>query len=533
MDVNLILNNPRGYANSRVFKKNWPEDYEKHQCKVCGKSTKFRSLIVGYSPTCSVKCGSANPDRVEKIKNTCRERYGVDNPKQLDEFKAKAKATCIERYGTDNFIDLYKEKIIEKYGVTNVSPLKSIREKVKQTNLRRYGAECALQNEDVKNRARNTTLERYGVECIFKNNIIKDKIRNTMLKRYGVDNVFKLKEFQDLAHKRMLEKYGVENAMQHPIIREKLRKTVQEKYGVNNTFQLADIQPYWKSSYETTICNWLDEFNIKYETSNRKILHGKELDIYIPEKKIAIEFNGIYWHSVDMKGEKYHVNKYKECEKNGIQLISIWEDWIINTPEKCKSIILSKLGIYNTRLFARKCEIKIITSKQANKLYNKYHIQDKCSAKIHYGLFYKDELLSAMSFNKLHKNINHGNGSWELIRYCCKGGVQIVAGAERLFSHFIKDYNASQVYSCSLNDISNGDLYLKLGFELFEINDDSYWYIGHDPKRYQRHSFSKTFIEKRGINTEGKTESQIMAELPYHKIFDSGTKTWVWKKESD
>ena len=518
MDVNLILNNPRGYANSRVFKKNWPEDYEKvvqcfgdsfaeqlynyiypnekHQCKVCGKPTKFRSLIVGYSPTCSVKCGSANPDRAEKIKNTCQERYGVDNPKQLDEFKAKAKATCIERYGTDNFIELYKEKIIEKYGVVNVSPLKSIREKVKQTNLKRYRVEYTSQNKEVRNKIRNTVLERYGVECSLQNEDIKNKARNTMFERYGVDNVFKLKEFQELARKRMIEKYGVENPMHHPIFRKKIQETIQEKYGVNNAFQLADIRPYWKSSYEATICNWLDEFNIKYETSNRKILHGKELDIYIPKKKIAIEVNGVYWHSSAVKDEKYHVNKYKECEKNGIQLISIWEDWIINTPEKCKAIILSKLGIYNTRLFARECEIKIITSKQANRLYNKYHIQGKCSAKIHYGLFYKDELLSAMSFSKSHKNINHGNSSWELTRYCCKEGVQIVAGTKRLFSHFIKDYNTTQVYSHSLNDISNGNLYLKLGFELVKTNDNSYWYIGHDPKRYHRYSFSKTSAKK-------------------------------------
>lgn len=554
MDVNLILNNPRGYANSRVFKKNWPEDYEKvvqcfgdsfaeqlynyiypnekHQCKVCGKPTKFRSLIVGYSPTCSVKCGSANPDRAEKIKNTCQERYGVDNPKQLDEFKAKAKATCIERYGTDNFIDLYKEKIIEKYGTVNVSQLESIREKIKQTNLKRYGVEYTSQNKEVRNKIRNTVLERYGVECVFQNKDIKDKIRITMLEKYGVDNVFKLKEFQDLARERMIEKYGVAYPMWYPAFKEKLLKTIQEKYGVNNAFQLADIRPCWKSSYETTICNWLDKFNIKYETSNRKILHGKELDIYIPEKKIAIEVNGVYWHSSVVKGEKYHVNKYKECKKNGIQLISIWEDWIINAPEKCKAIILSKLGIYSTRLFARECEIKIITSKQANRLYDKYHIQGKCSAKIHYGLFYKDELLSAMSFSKSHKNINHGNSSWELIRYCCKEGVQIVAGTKRLFSHFIKDYNATQVYSHSLNDISNGNLYLKLGFELVKTNDNSYWYIGHDPKRYHRYNFSKASIKKKGINIEGKTEAQIMAELPYHKIFDSGTKIWVWKKES-
>ena len=84
----------------------------------------------------------------------------------------------------------------------------------------------------------------------------------------------------------------------------------------------------------------MDENGIPYETNNRTILGGKELDIYIPSKQIAIECNGIYWHSYDNKPIKYHINKYTECLNKGIQLITIWEDWIIHKPEIVRSIYL-------------------------------------------------------------------------------------------------------------------------------------------------------------------------------------------------
>lgn len=70
---------------------------------------------------------------------------------------------------------------------------------------------------------------------------------------------------------------------------------------------------------------------IKAERNNRDILEGKELDIFLPEVNIAIEFNGLYWHSSKFKEKYYHLNKTKECSLQGIKLIHIFEDeWTLN-----------------------------------------------------------------------------------------------------------------------------------------------------------------------------------------------------------
>lgn len=275
----------------------------------------------------------------------------------------------------------------------------------------------------------------------------------------------------------------------------------------------------------------MDNNNIEYKTNIRSII-SNELDIYIPSKNIAIEFNGIYWHSAENKHPKYHINKYIECKEKGIQLISIWEDQYVLNRDICNSIILSKLGIYETKIYARKCELKIVDSRIASDFYSSNHIQGKCGATIHYGLYYNDELVSMMSFGKrkIGKNdITH----WELIRYCSKQNTLVIGGPSKLFNHFIKEYRPDTILSFSSNDISNGNMYKMLKFEK-NGKSISYWYIDKQLKRHHRTGFShKNLIKKGFINENDKrSESEIMKALGYTKIFDSGQTKWIWKSHS-
>ena len=62
--------------------------------------------------------------------------------------------------------------------------------------------------------------------------------------------------------------------------------------------------------------------------NSRSIIHPLELDLYYPEKKIAIEFNGDYWHNSKCCDDLYHYNKFKRCVDNGIILVSVYEsEW--------------------------------------------------------------------------------------------------------------------------------------------------------------------------------------------------------------
>ena len=102
-----------------------------------------------------------------------------------------------------------------------------------------------------------------------------------------------------------------------------------------NTNMVRDFS----SSQEKEIVSFIK--GLGFECSpNRKILHGKELDIFIPDKSLAIEFNGNLWHSEKFgKSKSYHLDKLNECNENGINLIQIFED----EYENHKDIVLSKI----------------------------------------------------------------------------------------------------------------------------------------------------------------------------------------------
>ena len=248
---------------------------------------------------------------------------------------------------------------------------------------------------------------------------------------------------------------------------------------------------------------------------------------------IAIECNGVYFHSSEMKERNYHNKKYKLCQEQGIQMISIWEDQVINTSEKIESLILSKLGIYELRVGARKCIIKEVLSKEANDFLDKYHLQGGNQAKVRYGLYYEGDLVSVMTFSwKRNKLI--GKGDWELVRYGCKKGIQVIGGFEKLLKHFIDLFQPSSIYSFSSNDISNGDVYKKCGF-VKTTEDIGYWYISSKLVRYHRASFTKDSIIKLGWRDtkEGWTESQVMKEKGFLKIYDSGQTKWVYNSDQN
>lgn len=284
------------------------------------------------------------------------------------------------------------------------------------------------------------------------------------------------------------------------------------------------------TSIELFIRRVLDEKGIKYATNVRSIIPPREVDIYIPDRKIAIECNGCYWHSSRHKDRHYHRTKWKECEEKGVQLLSIWQDWIINKPDIVRSIILSKLGLYEKRIYARMCELREVQSRECADFLNDNHLQGSTGSGIRIGLYYNNELVSVMTFGQKRRFMK-GESEWEMVRYCSKKGVQVIGGAERMLKYFIKDFikenHPSSIISFSSNDISDGGLYKRLGFENMNETRESYWYI--DPgtyNRYHRFAFRKSVLVKEGEDPS-KTEEEIMNERGFYRIYDSGQTKWI------
>jgi len=268
----------------------------------------------------------------------------------------------------------------------------------------------------------------------------------------------------------------------------------------------------------------------KIKTSDRKILNGKEIDIYISELKIGFEFNGLYWHSDLYKSKYYHLEKTKECLKQDIQLLHIWEDDWTYKQDIVKSMIINKLGKTESRIFARKCEIKEISdNKLIRSFLEKNHIQGFVGSRIKLGLFYNNELVSLMTFGNLRKSLGQSSKErkYELLRFCNKLNTSVIGGASKLFKYFKDNYNVEEVISYSDLSRSNGNMYKKLGFRLIHESSPNYYYVINGNRKH-RFNFRKDKLIREGYDPS-KTEIEIMSDRGFYRIFDCGMQKWIFQ----
>ena len=463
-------------------------------CRICGGRTEFIGYIKGYREFCSYKCMNSCKDIQERKKQTSLKNYGTTNPMHSDEVKRKMEDTCMERYG-----------------VKNAFQSNELMKKSRQTCLEKYGTEYANQSKEVRKKIAESKRQRI---LLNNDNILK------IIPGDPVDTYI-MKCNDPTCNKCDLKQFNITSS----ILYDRSRLHVDlctTRYPVGTHIKNTSLEKFIKDI--------LDEYSIEYITNNRSILGGKELDIYIPTRNIAIECNGVYWHS--MYDSKYHYDKWKVCKDKSIQLLTIWEDWITNKPEIVKSIILSKLGIYKETIGASKCKVKKVNSRDTRKFLDENHIQGFCNSTYKYGLYYNDELVAIMLFSKENNASAKGRTGWTLQRFCSRLNTRIVGGATRLLTHFCKEHPDGDIISFASHDISNGHLYEVLGFEYTGEIQTCYWYVHNQShERFHRSSFMKKDLVRKGYDPS-LTEEQIMMQTDYLRIYDSGQSKYTLKRTS-
>jgi hypothetical protein len=275
------------------------------------------------------------------------------------------------------------------------------------------------------------------------------------------------------------------------------------------------------SKEEKELNNWLNSLGIITETNDKNTLNGLELDIYIPSHNLAIEYNGLYWHSEEFIDKNYHINKTELCEKQNIQLIHIFEDEWLFKKDIVKSRLMNILGLTTNKIYGRKTEIREVSSKKSKEFLDANHIQGNVNSKIKLGLYYKDELVSIMTIGK-RPMIN--NYEYELLRFCNKLNTNVIGGADKLLKNFIKTYEPKQIISYADRRWSQGNLYEKLGFNFKNNSIISFSYI-INKKRVNRLNLQKHILVKQGFDSN-KTAKQIMLDRKIYRIYDCGSKSY-------
>lgn len=506
-------------------------------CPVCGKELEFKNYGEGYKKACSKECS-------DYLRGA-----GTRGKKLSEETKAKIKETNLKKFGVDN-------------------PFKSkeIREKIKQTNLEKYGVETASQNENIKKKTAQTNLAKYGTIAPLQNSEIKAKMEKTNLERYGSKSSMGNIEVRKKARQTCLERYGAEYATSSDIIKEKAAKNRMKAFyeSLFKTDRLGGVTPLFtwdeyegsKAQFYKFRCNVCgQEFEDRLingriplcthcyprnlETSmpekdlvrfiesiykgeiiqnDRKTIYPQELDIYLPELKLAFEYDGLYWHSSRFKEKNYHINKNIECEKKGIRLIHIYSDEWYMRKSIVESFIKASLGLYNRKIGARECEVKDVNTEDSKIFLEGNHLQGYAPTSIRKGLYYKDELVSILTISKPRFNKEY---DWEVVRFCNKINTQITGAFEKLLKHSgIK----GSIITYSDRAKFSGNLYRKL-FKELEPSDPNYFYIKDDYHKYSRIGFQKRKLIENNPEYKDLTENEIAQLLGYYRFYDCGN----WK----
>lgn len=276
------------------------------------------------------------------------------------------------------------------------------------------------------------------------------------------------------------------------------------------------------SQAEKDIRDFIQEnYRGKVLYNDRQLIAPFELDLFLPDDCIAIEYNGLYWHSRDEKSERYyHYNKWLKCRENGVQLITIWEDDWLDKTDLIKNMLLHKIGIAkDEKVFARNTFVDVLSYDQASSFLNSYHIQGSVIGSVYLGL--RDKNTKGLIAVSVWKNYHDYT---ELSRYSTS--CHVIGGLGKLLKYFqlyVNNVHKKDIVTFADHQVSGGDIYDKLGFvKVKELSPDyKYVYQGH---RVHKFNFRKKRFENDPelLFKESLTEKELAQLNNIPRVYDCG-----------
>lgn len=421
-------------------------------------------------------------------------------------------------------------------------------EKMRATLLEKHGVENSMHLDSTKEKIKKTNLERYGSEYPTSLPTVRKKIEQTNLDRYGVTNPFLCTERQLWIQEERLKKHGVRHSGQLHMDPEVVKllndpNWCAQVYNANGIAGIVEATTasrplVWKylrqhniaaptgSLFEQDVKTLIETLGFEVQERSRKIISPLEIDLYVPERKLAIECNGTYWHSeLQGKDKWYHLNKTTLCAEQGISLIHIWEHNWISMPEIIKGRLAAKLGTAN-RIYARDTTVKIVSFKEVATFLDCHHFQGSCPSSINIGMFNNNQLVGVMTLGKSRFN---KSVEYELLRLCFETGSTVVGGASKMFKFFTRMYAPKSVITYSDKSWNAGSVYKSIGFSYSHTAPPGYKYTTdylHFESRvkYQKHKL-KEQLQSFDSNL---TEWENMQANGFDRIWDCGNDVWFW-----
>ena len=459
---------------------------------------------------------ATNPQTMEKFNATMIERHGKPWGSQTDGWEEKVKATKLERYGdeTYNNQEAIKATCIERYGADNYRKTQEYKEKYKATCLKKYGVPHASMQKTWSDTINSSTFKLSHKRAMFKKFYTSEKFKNFV-------PCFNMDEYDGITI-RFNKKYKFKC--------NRCKKEYEFDLTACQFLRCPECDAFM-SIFQTEVVDYIKQIlpNEPIVINNRAIINPLELDIYVPNKNIAIETDGIYYHSEISSGRNsnYHLNKTKTCATKGIRLIHVFENDWIHKKDIVKSILKNLLIKENKKIYARNCTVKEITSNQKTEFLNLNNIYGNDLSMVKLGLFHNNELVMVMTLTtaKFSKSI-----TWEINRCASKLNTNIIGGMSKLFKYFIRKYSPPKVISYCDRRYFSGESLLKIGFQFIENTPPEYHYIidAYDTLENPGAWRKLALKEKLAIFDPALSEWENMKVNGFDRIWDCGHSKWIW-----
>jgi len=552
-----VLNN---YSGDKFTEKLYKFVYDNinNTCNLskCKEDVEFLSFIKGYRQFCSHSHASK--------KEALKEEIECENCNQvIRKYKSESKKYCshecyIEDRSFDKQLQRAREECKEKYGsmgfgVENIE--NSIRKKMKK----RYGDEYYNNREASK----RTKKERHGDENY--NNI--EKMKETKKEKYGdkfysnveqtakkkkenkYDKLVNSNKFASVSPLFESDEYeGIEGYKKYPFECNKCGEEFEDHLYSGNVPRCPNCYDGWNyvggSEAENEVYDYINSIvDCNVIQHDQSLLNGNsEIDIYVPEKNLAIEYDGILWHSEEFGGKArdYHLKKTNACENQNVQLLHVFEDEWKLQQDIVKSRLRHILGkSLKSRIYGRECDVKEIGNDIARPFLEKTHIQGAGRSKVKFGLFhgkfFNSNLVGVMTFGTPSVAQGHKDSSnvWEMKRFATSHPV--IGGAGKLFKHFVRSWNPSEImtYADRRWSTTLSNVYEKIGFDYVSSSNPNYFYFHYSNplKRYHRFNFRKSVLDDKLEDFDPDlTEWENMQWHGCDRIWDCGHMKYQWKE---
>ena len=546
---------------------------------ICGKPVAWFRNGNCYRKTCSFKCSGTNrrldkpvesPQEPwykneaklqaarEKRRQRCFEKYGVYSHQLRSDVREKTQQTNLKKYGSissasNNRVKNKRSQTwAEKYQPGS-KDFKCLIEKRKTTNNKKYGTDWPMQHDEVKVKQHSTMQKRYGTNHALQNKSLNDKRKETNQRKYGVSEAAQLHHVREKIKDRFIQKYGFPNWITSTL-NDHAKSVLLDKdkfYQELSNMTLNQAADYLQISLRTLL-NYAAKYELRHIFSRVKItaceqkikdlldsvvgcqaylqnsksaISPYELDFFVPQNNLAIEINGLYWHSELGGGKRsrsYHITKWNLCKEKNITLLMFNDIDIQENSHLVESKIKRYLQVKSPVIGARKLTIEICNNYQLEQEFlNTWHLQGASSNRnLCLVAKYDNQIIGISTWKQR-------NNKAELVRFATNINYSFPGLLSKMIKRFIIETNFSgKIFTFSNNQYGNGNAYLASGFQFDGVTPPGYYYTNDYVKlesrlKFQKHKLADLFQLDHSV-VQQQSEWEIMQSQGYDRVWDCG-----------